>query len=80
MADDDYEPNRILGMPWRTGPHARQDVEPQRVMGFPVDWFSGIDRDLVRSLAHPIRGYQRWLRRRRLGPYVTEEDEPEPRR
>jgi len=48
-------------------------------MGFPVDWFGSIDRDWAQSLAHPIRGYQRWLRRRRLGPYVVDEDEPKRR-
>ena len=80
MTGDQHEPNRVLGMPWRTEPHARQGVEPQRVMGFPVEWFGAVDREWVRSLAHPIRGYQRWLRRRRLGPYVTDDDEPRPRR
>ncbi|HME66606.1 MAG TPA: hypothetical protein VKG61_17090 [Streptosporangiaceae bacterium] len=51
-------------------------------MGFPVDWFSGSgsdhhrDRDQVRPLTHPIRGYKRWLRRRRLGPYAVDEDRP----
>jgi hypothetical protein len=76
MAGDQYEPNRVLGIPWRSDPQARQGEEPQRVMGFPVDWFGSIDRDWVRSLAHPIRGYQRWLRRRRFGPYAIDEDEP----
>ena len=76
MADDRYEPNRVLGIPIRTDPHARQGEEPQRVMGFPVDWFAAADRDWFRSLAHPVRGYQRWVRRRRLDPYVTDEDEP----
>ena len=80
MAGDQYEPNRVLGIPWRSDPQARQGEEPQRVMGFPVDWFGSIDRDWVRSLAHPIRGYQRWLRRRRLGPYAIDEDEPRRRR
>ena len=83
MADDRYEPNRVLGIPWTTDPHRRQGEEPrhrqgeepQRVMGFPVDWFGAVDRDWVRSLAHPVRGYRRWLRRRRLGPYALDEDE-----
>jgi hypothetical protein len=44
-------------------------------MGFPVDWFGGGDRDPVGPLAHPIRGYKRWLRRRRLGPYAVDEDQ-----
>jgi len=80
MAGDQHEPNRVLGIPWRPDPHARQGEEPQRVMGFPVDWFGFIDRGWMRSIAHPIRGYQRWLRRRRLGPYAIDEDEPRPRR
>ncbi len=78
MADDQYEPNRFLGFPWRPDRHDRQarQVESQRVMGFPVDWFGTIDRGGFLPLAHPIRGYKRWLRRRRLGPYAIDEDEP----
>jgi len=72
MPGDDYEPNRVLGLPLARGRHARQDEEPQRVMGFPVDGSSGVDLDWVRSLAHPIREYRRWLRRRRLGPYAPD--------
>ncbi len=44
-------------------------------MGFPIDVFDGVNLDGLRSLAHPIRGYKRWARRRRLGPYATDEDE-----
>jgi hypothetical protein len=76
MAGDHYEPNRVLGLPWRADPQARQGQEPQRVMGFPVDWFAGADRDWFRSMAHPVRSYRRWLRRRRLGPYAVDDDEP----
>jgi hypothetical protein len=76
MADDRYEPNRVLGFPVSGDPHARQGEESQRVMGFPVEPFAGVDRDWLRSLAHPVRGYQRWARRRRLGPYAIDEDEP----
>jgi hypothetical protein len=76
MADDGYEPNRFLGFPVRTGPRAKRDEESQRVMGFPVDWLAGVDRVQVGPLAHPIRGYKRWLRRRRLGPYAVDEDQP----
>ena len=79
MADDHHEPKRVLGIPLGAGPRARQGEEPQRVMGFPVDWFGVVDRGWSRSLAHPVRAYQRWLRRRRLDPYVTDEDEPGPR-
>lgn len=45
-------------------------------MGFPVTWFDGIDLDGIRSLAHPVRSYKQRQRRGRLGPYLTEEDEP----
>jgi hypothetical protein len=76
MAGDRYEPNRFLGFPVGTDPHARQDEEQQRVMGMPVDWIGPVDYDWFRSLAHPVRGYRRWLRRRRLGPYAVDEDEP----
>ena len=82
MAGDEYEPNRVLGIPWTRNPHTRRDRESQHVMGFPVDWFAdiNIDTDRIRPLAHPIRGYQRWLRRRRLGPYAIDEDEPRQKR
>ena len=62
-------------------PKARQgDEEPQRFMGMPVDWFGPLDKDRFQfqSLAHPIRRYQSWLRRRRSGPYLTDEDESRP--
>jgi hypothetical protein len=74
MADDRYEPNRILGFPVRTGQRAKRDEESQRVMGFPVDWFGGVERVQDAPLARPIRGYKRWLRRRRGGPYAVDED------
>jgi hypothetical protein len=75
MANDGYEPNRVLGMPWPSGPRARQGQEPQRVMGFPVDWFGQVDVEWFRSMAHPVRTYRRWVRRRRLGPYAVDDDE-----
>jgi len=34
MAGDQYEPNRVQGIPLPSDPHARQGEEPQRVMGF----------------------------------------------
>ena len=81
MADDEYEPNRVLGMPWTKEPRTRQGEEPQRVMGFPVDWFGAVfgavDLGWLRSLAHPVRGYRR---RRRLGPHATDDHEPRPLR
>ena len=72
MPGDDYEPNRVMGIPLARDRQARQGEEPQRVMGFPVDGSSGVDLDWVRSLAHPIRAYKRWLQRRRLGPYAPD--------
>ena len=75
MRDDDYEPNRVLGMPRRAHPYPRQGEEPQRVMGIPVDWFGPVDPRIQQSLAHPIRAYRRWKLRRRLGPFAPDEDE-----
>ena len=75
MSNDREERNRVLGIPIGAGPHDRQGKEQQRVMGFPVDTFDGANLDGLRSLAHPIRGYKRWARRRRLGPYAIDEDE-----
>jgi hypothetical protein len=77
MTDDRYEPNRFLGFPVRTGPHAKPDEESQRVTGFSVDlanWFGGggSDRDQPGPLAHPIQGCKRWLRRL----YAVDEDQP----
>jgi hypothetical protein len=73
------EPQRVLGMPVRDlRHHARRDEEPQRVMGFPIDSLGPgtAGRERLLSLAHPIRTYKRWVRRRRLGPYATDQDEP----
>ena len=78
-ASQGEEPQRVLGIPVRdVGPHAGRGEEPQRVMGFPVDSFGPGSAGLewLRSLAHPIRTYKRWTRRRRLGPFATDEDEP----
>lgn len=77
-ASQNEEPQRVMGIPVRNlGPHARRGEEPQRVMGFPVDSLGPgpADREWLRSLVHPVRTYKRWVRRRRLGPYAT--DEPE---
>jgi hypothetical protein len=91
VADDQYEPNRFLGFPVRTGgaggagapgpagsrgPRAKRQEEPQRVMGFPLDWPAGADLDWLDSLVHPVRAGQRWLRRRRPGPSAIDEDQP----
>lgn len=76
-ASQNEEPQRVMGIPVRSlGPHARRTEEPQRVLGFPVDSLGPAEREWLRSLAHPIRTYKRWVRRRRLGPYATDEDEP----
>jgi hypothetical protein len=78
--DDQYEPNRVLGIPLGSDTRARQDEESQRVLGFSADWPAAIDLDWVRALAHPVRGYRRWLRRRRLGPYAMDDGERAARR
>jgi hypothetical protein len=75
MSNNREERNRVLGVPIGTNPYRPQSEERQRVMGFPADVFDGVNLDGLRSLAHPIRGYKQWARRRRLGPYATDEDE-----
>ena len=75
MSNNGEERNRVFGIPIGTGPHDPQGEEKQRVLGFPVDTFDGVNLGGLRSLAHPIRRYKRWSRRRRLGPYAPEEDE-----
>ena len=79
MADGREEPNRFLGMPVGPprgpGQRANTGEEPQHVMGLPADWFGSVDLGQLRILAHPVRAYRRWARRRRLGPYATDEDE-----
>lgn len=82
MADDrrarqNEEPQRVMGIPVRDlGSRGRRDREPQRFMGFPIDSLGpgSAERELFRSLAHPIRAYKQWVRRRHLGPYATDED------
>jgi hypothetical protein len=44
------------------------------VAGFPVDWFSGAGPDWLGSLAHPVREFRRWLRRRPPGPPAADHD------
>jgi hypothetical protein len=71
------EPNRGLGMTWaRRDPNA---PEPQHILGFPADMFGGVDREFFRSFAHPVKAYRRWSRRRRLGPYAVDDDDPDAR-
>jgi hypothetical protein len=60
------------------GPHARQGEELQRFLGVPVDWYGPLDWDWLRSLGHPIKAFQRWTLRRRLGPYAPDENGPGP--
>jgi hypothetical protein len=78
MARDRYEPNRFLGLPVGSPTRARHGEEPQRMMGIPVDWLGPgpDDREWLAPMAHLVRTCRRWLRRRRLGPYVADESEP----
>jgi hypothetical protein len=76
VASNREERNRVFGVP-RADPNARQNEEPQRALGFPVDSFGPVDRDWLRSIAHPIKGYKRWAQRRRPGPYAPDEGGPE---
>lgn len=73
MRDDNYEPNRVFGMP-RSNPYARQGEEPQRVMGIPTDWFGPVD-PRIKSLAHPIREFRRWRLRRRGTPQEPDDSD-----
>lgn len=77
MAGDREERSRVLGMPWGADPRASQEEEHQRILGFPADWFESPDRDWLASIAHPVRRYQRWMQRRRLGIYAPDEGDPE---
>jgi len=70
MTSNRNERNRFLGFPVGPDPHREQ----QHVMGIPADVFEHANLDALRSLAHPVRAYRRWARRRRLGPYATDED------
>ncbi len=74
MTSNRDERNRFLGFPVGPDPH-REQREEQHMMGFPADVFEHANLDALRSLAHPVRAYRRWARRRRLGPYATDEDD-----
>jgi hypothetical protein len=76
VASDPEEPNRVLGIPRGPHPYARQGEEQKYVAGLPVEWLGAVDPDGFRSLAHPVQAFKRWARRRRLGPYETDKDEP----
>jgi hypothetical protein len=71
---DQEERNRVLGVPRRADPAARRTEEPQRVLGIPMDSYGLVDVDRMRSLAHPIKRYKRWVQHRRFGPYAPEDD------
>ncbi|MGH3393630.1 MAG: hypothetical protein ACRDPO_02970 [Streptosporangiaceae bacterium] len=75
MNDDNYEPNRVFGLPGTTSRYARQGEEPQRAMGLPADWFGPVDPRLAKAVTHPVRAYRQWRRRRRLGIYAPDDDQ-----
>ena len=75
MASGREERNRVFGMPTGRSPHGKQGEEQQHVMGFPADWIEDVNLDGLTFLVHPIRAYKRWARRRRLGPYASDENE-----
>jgi hypothetical protein len=75
MRDDDYEPNRVFGMPRTTSRNARQGEEPQRAMGLPAEWFGPLDPRLAKAVKHPVRAYRQWRLRRRLGIYAPDDDQ-----
>jgi hypothetical protein len=75
MSGDGRERNRAFGVP--LGREARANrPEPQRVLGFPVTVFQNVDTEFFRGFVHPVKAYQRWSRRRRLGAYAVDEDTP----
>lgn len=76
MPDDNYEPNRVFGMPRDTPPYARQGEEPQRVMGIPTDWIGPVDPRL-KALKNPIRAYRDWRLHKRRGPDAPDQDQAE---
>lgn len=69
------EPDRVSGAPRRQGAYARQGEAQQHVLGLPRDWFSQVDTEFFRSFLHPVKGYRRWSRRRRLGAYAVDDDD-----
>jgi hypothetical protein len=71
---DQEERNRVLGVPRRADPWARRTEEPQRVLGIPMGSSGFVDVAKMRSLAHPIKRYKRWVQHRRGGPYRPEDD------
>ena len=75
---NEEEPNRVLGIPRnRIGPASqrdRQGREPQRALGIPISQLS-VDIDFFRLPLHPIKGYRRRSRRRRLGAYALDDDD-----
>ena len=80
MASDQEERNRVFGMPRGADPRAKQGEERQQVLGVPADWFGPVDWGWFRSVTHPIKAYQRWTLRRRLGPYAPDNDEGKDRK
>jgi hypothetical protein len=78
MASDREERNKVLGVPRGTDPNARTGNEQQRILGMPADWYGPVNRDLLRSLRHPVKAYRHWMLRRRLGPFAPEEGDPPP--
>jgi hypothetical protein len=75
MPGDDQESNHMFGVPRDREARANRP-EPQRVLGFPVTVFSHVDTEFFRGFVHPVKAYQRWSRRRRLGAYAVDDDTP----
>jgi hypothetical protein len=75
MTSSPEEPDRVFGRPQRQGEYARQGEERQHALGLPREWFDRVDTEFFRSLLHPVKGYRRWSRRRRLGAYALDDDD-----
>ena len=67
---------RAFGVSFR----GRTRQEERRILGFPATMFSGIaggaDTAWLHAVSHPFSSLRRWRRRRRDGPYVTDDVSP----
>jgi hypothetical protein len=70
VRDDNYEPNRVFGMP-RDDPYARRGEEQQHVAGIPADWIGPVDPRL-KALAHPIQALRRWRQGKTQSPDASD--------
>lgn len=73
MPGEPEERRRVLGFPVGPDPNGGPTgVQPH--VGLPGRIVGPVDRRFFGTLAHPLRGFRRWRRHRRLGPYDVEGD------